>query len=186
MAVNPVVQWITDNHHDMITMIARKEHRGIQTIEVDDIQQAVYQRLSEKSQRNLSFTGTDFRTWDRAGLYALCTKFAREYVARERINFMHFAGAYVYTPAIVEVYLRDAIWVELEDVPDIDGRVDVKNIIATLPLETKRALFVHFGLDQPFKSGTAEHRRIHRAVDTISDRLNMSSGVKLGDLADVA
>jgi hypothetical protein len=170
----------------MITMIARKEHRGIQTIEVDDIQQAVYQRFAEDSRQSSSFLGTDFRTWDRAGLYALATKYARKYVARERINYMHFAGAFVYTPAIVEVYLKDAVWVELEDVIDIDGRVDVKNIIATLPLETKRVLFVHYGLDQPYKSETKEYKRVKRAVDTISDRLNMDSGVKLGDLADVA
>jgi len=184
--INPVVQWITDNHMSMIKGIARKEHRGVATVEVEDIEQAIMLKITEKSKQTNSFKGTDFTTWDRTGLDHLFTKFARDYVARERIEYMHFAGAFIYNPAIVEVYLKDAVWVNLEDVPDIDGRVDVKEILATFPLEWRRALFVHYGMDQPYKSDTKEYKRVYRAVEVISDRLNMSSGVKLGDLADAA
>ena len=58
--------------------------------------------------------------------------------------------------------------------------------IAALPLETQRYLFVHYGMDQPYTAGTAPYKRVYRAVETISDRLNMDSGVKIGDLADAA
>lgn len=186
VAINPVLQWLTDNHADMVKQVARKEHRGVRTVEVDDVEQAIYQRFAEDARKNNSFKGTDFTAWDRAGLYARATMYARKFVARERIDFMHFAGAFVYNPTIVEVYLRDAVWANLEDVPDIDGRVDVRDAFNSLPLEVRREVFTHYGLDQPYHSKSAEYKRVERAVERISDILNMGSGVKLGDLADAA
>lgn len=184
--INPVLQWLHDNHTDLAKTVARREHRGVQTLDVDDIEQAINLKFAEKARNNKSHKGTDFTTWDAAGLYSIATKFARDYVARERIEYMHFAGAFVYNPKIVEAYLKDAVWVPLEDVYDIDGRVDLRNALATLPLETRKELFLHYGADQPFKSGTKEYKRVERAVERISDLLNMGSGVKIGDMADAA
>lgn len=185
ITTNPVVAWIAMTHPELAEKTARREHRGVRTIETDDIEQHIWLTISQKALK-ADGTGTDFRLWDRAGISDLMTKVAREYVQRERIEYMHFAGAFVYTPAIVEVYLKDAVWAELEDVVDIDGRVDVRDIIKTLPLETQRALFIHYGMDTPYKGGTPEYMRVYRAVETISDRLNMGSGVKIGDMADAA
>lgn len=185
MTSNPVVQWIADNHAELVTKIARREHRGIRTVEVEDVEQHVWLTLAKKSLRD-NGKGTDFRLWDRYGITDLITKISREYVARERIEYMHFAGAFIYTPGIVEVYLKDAAWANLEDVVDMDGRMDVKEAIKSLPLETQRCLFVHYGMDQAYEAGSAQYKRVHRAVETISDRLNMDSGVKIGDLADAA
>lgn len=182
---NPVVEWLATTYPDLAAKTARREHRGVRTIETEDIEQHIWLTISKKSLRD-NGRGTDFRLWDRPGISNLMTKIAREYVQRERIEFMHFAGAFVYTPAIVEVYLKDAVWAELEDVVDIDGRVDVRDAIKTLPLETQRCLFIHYGMDQPFANGSAEYFRVYRAVETISDRLNMSSGVKIGDMADAS
>lgn len=182
---NPIAGWIADNYPDLAAKTARREHRGVRTIEVEDIEQHIWLQISRKALR-ASGKGTDFRLWDRTGLANLMTKIAREYVARERIEYMHFAGAFIYTPAIVEVYLKDAAWANLEDVVDIDGRTDVKDALATLPLETQRALFIHYGTDNPYPATSAEYKRVLRAVETISDKLNMGSGVKIGDLADAA
>lgn len=182
---NPVVQWITDNHAELVEKIARREHRGVRTTDIEDVSQHVWLVLGQKSLK-ADGTGTDFRLWDRFGITDLITKIAREYVAQERIKYMHFAGAFVYTPGIVEVYLKDAVWANVEDVVDMDGRIDVQDAIKALPLETQRCLFIHYGMDQPFTAGTAPYKRVYRAVETISDRLNMGSGVKIGDLADAA
>ena len=46
---NPVVQWIADNHAELVTKIARREHRGIRTIEVEDVEQHVWLTLAKKS-----------------------------------------------------------------------------------------------------------------------------------------
>jgi DNA-directed RNA polymerase specialized sigma24 family protein len=184
--MNPdVVAWLALTHPDLAANTARREHRGVRTIEVDDIEQHIWVTIAKKSLR-ASGKGTDFRQWDRTGIANLMTKIARAYVARERIEYMHFAGAFIYTPAIVEVYLKDAAWANLEDVVDIDGRTDVKDALATLPLETQRALFVHYGTDTPYPATSAEYKRVVRAVEAISDKLNMGSGVKIGDLADAA
>jgi hypothetical protein len=182
---NPVLQWLADNHALTITKISRRELRGCQTTTAEDVEQHVWLILSQKALK-ADGTGTDFRLWDRFGISDLIIKVAREFVARERIEFMHFAGAFIYTPGIVEVYLKDAVWANLEDVVDIDGRVDVKEIILTLPLGTQRELFVHYGMDQPHDHKSAAYKRVERAVETISDRLNMGSGVKIGDMADAA
>lgn len=182
---SPVLSWLADNHALTIVKISRRELRGCQTTTAEDVEQHVWLVLGEKALK-ADGTGTDFRTWDRFGISDLIVKIAREFIARERIEYMHFAGAFVYTPAIVEVYLKDAVWANLDDVVDIDGRVDVREIIQTLPLATQQALFVHYGMDQPFPTGTAGYMRAYRAVETISDRLNMSSGVKIGDMADAA
>ena len=176
-----IADWLAENHAELITKTARREHRGVRTIEVEDIEQHVWKVLLGRASER-----TDYRTWERNGMANLFTKIAREYVARERIEYMHFAGAFIYTPGIVEVYLKDAVWANVEDVPDIDGRVDVRDALKLLPLATQQALFIHFGMDQPYTAGTAPYKRVMRAVDTISDRLNMSSGVQIADLADAA
>lgn len=181
---NPVTAWLVENHALTVTKISRRELRGCQTTTAEDVEQHVWLKLCEWAQADGK--GTDFRTWDRFGIADLIVKIARKFIARERIDFMHFAGAFVYTPAIVEVYLKDAVWANVEDVVDIDGRVDVRDAIQSLPLATQQALFIHYGMDQPYTAGTATYKRVMRAVDTISDRLNMDSGVKLGDLADAA
>lgn len=179
---NARLAWFLENHGLTVTKISRRELRGCQTTTAEDVAQHVWTVIAQKSTKH------DFSTWDRYGITNLITKIAREFIARERIEFMHFAGAFIYTPAIVEVYLQDAVWANLEDVIEIDGRVDVRNALATLPLETQRELFIHYGMDQPFDPNTqnAAYKRVHRAVDRISDLLNMGSGVKLGDLADAA
>jgi hypothetical protein len=43
-------------------------------------------------------------------------------------------------------------------------------------------------MDQPYDPNTdnALYKRVYRAVETISDRLNMGSGVKIGSMADAA
>jgi hypothetical protein len=176
-----------DNHALTVTKISRRELRGCQTTTAQDVEQHVWLTLGEKALK-ANGKGTDFSAWDRFGISDLIVKIARDFIARERIEYMHFAGAFVYTPAIVETYLKDAVWADLEDVYDIDGRVDVRDIIQTLPLATQQALFIHFGMDQPYDPNTdnALYKRVYRAVETISDRLNMGSGVKIGSMADAA
>lgn len=182
---NPVLESLYADHADMIQKIARREHRGVQTLDVDDIEQHIWLTFGEKALK-ADGSGTDFRTWEAKGIADLAIKVARQYVARERIEYMHFAGAFIYTPAIVEVYLKEAVWTELENAVDIDGRVDVREALKTLPLQTQQDLFVHYGMDQPHDVRSAAYKRVERAVETISDRLNMGSGVKIGDMADAA
>lgn len=182
---NTIAAWLVEHHSTTVTKVSRRELRGCQTTTAEDLEQHVWEKLFSWSQTGEG-KGTDFRTWDRFGIADLAVKIARKFIARERIDYMHFAGAFVYTPAIVEVYLKDAVWANVEDVVDLDGRLDVKEIIKTLPLPTQQALFVHYGMDQPYSHQSAEYKRVERAVETISDRLNMDSGVKLGDLADAA
>ena len=86
MHVNPVLTDLFNDYNEAVNKIARREHRGVRTIEVDDIAQHVWAVISQKSIDPGHSTGTDFRTWEFRGVCDLITKIAREYVARERID----------------------------------------------------------------------------------------------------
>lgn len=173
----------------MIRQVARRAHSGCQTVEIDDVEQAIWLAFSEKMVRDrilevdgmteLMRVGTDFNAWGPAGIRHLATQVANEYVATERVNYMYWSGRFVYTPALVEGYLKDAVWKEVEDVPDIDGRADVQREFANLSLMAKRDIFHKFGLGEPPESENAPARmRIDRGIQRITDRLNMNLGTK--------
>ena len=174
-----VIDWLHATHGAMVSKIARREHNGVRTVEPEDVEQTVLQALFEYAK------GTDFRNWDTNGIADLAIKEARKYVNRERIDYMHFSCNYIYTPAMVTTYLREAVWAELENVPDIDGRVDVKREYDALPLRQRRLLFRKFGLGEQFPaSETADRLAIGRAVDKITERLNISATLRRLEMSD--
>ena len=175
IAVN---KWLEDVHGDMLTKIAKREHKGCRTTEVDDVIQEVRKGFYSRSR------GTDFMLWDTDGIADLAIKIAREYVGRERIDYMHFSCNYLYTPAMVEQYLREGVWWEVEDVPDVDGRIDVAREFKTLPLATRRLIFAKFALGEKGFSDAAR-MAITRGIDKITERLNISAQMRRLELADV-
>ncbi|MGO2037015.1 MAG: hypothetical protein ACTH2U_11100 [Brevibacterium sp.] len=94
----------------------------------------------------------------------------------ERIDYMQFRGAFIYSPAVVRTILEDAVWTEAEDSPDIEGRIDVSNALAELEPDERFLLRRKFGplVDDidPLPFSTTEHMRIERAIDKISMILN--------------
>ncbi|MGR6088937.1 hypothetical protein ACU4IU_00055 [Brevibacterium sp. CSND-B09] len=98
-------------------------------------------------------------------------------VARdERIDYMQFRGAFIYSPAVVRTILEDAVWVDAEDSPDIEGRIDVSRALGELETDERFLLRRKFGplVDDidPLPFSTTEHMRIERAIDKISMILN--------------
>ena len=155
-----------DEHADLVTKIAKREHKGAATVTVEDISQAVWLFLFENIQHLGAYTAV--------GIADLATKSARKYLLKERIDYMHFMGNFIYTPEIVETYLKDAVWAEVEDVPDIDGRVDVTDEFHRLPLYSKQALFRKYGLgENPSREDSATRMTIDRAVVRITNNLNL-------------
>lgn len=92
----------------------------------------------------------------------------------ERIDYMQFRGAFIYSPAVVRTILEDAVWVDAEDCPDIEGRIDVSNALAELRPEERKLLHLFFAVpptdrqDQP----GIDYKAIERSIDKISMILN--------------
>ncbi|WP_152346579.1 sigma-70 family RNA polymerase sigma factor [Brevibacterium sp. CFH 10365] len=96
-------------------------------------------------------------------------------VARdERIDYMQFRGAFVYSPAVVRTILEDAVWVDSEDCPDIEGRIDVSRALGELNDDERRVLHQRFAVNPDTRPHftTLETSRIERAIDKISMILN--------------
>ena len=154
-------------HADMITKIAKREHKGATTVTAEDVEQAIWLFIFENVQH--------LDGYSEKGIGDLATKSARKYLLKERIDYMYFMGNFVYTPEIVEQYLKDAVWANVEDVPDIDGRVDVTDEYNRLPLHHRVALFRKYGLGEVLENSSAERKQADRALITITNNLNLKS-----------
>ena len=173
-----VNEWLVTEHGDMLRQIARREHRKVRTVAIYDVEQTLFETLFMKAK------GTDFRLWERAGIADLAIKITREYVNKERIDYMHFSCAYIYTPAMVETYLRECVWNMPTDIPMIDGRVDVIAEYNNLPLRQRQVLFLKYGAGERFADADPRRKMSDRAVDKIAERLNTRVGMKRVELAD--
>lgn len=113
-------------------------------------------------------------------LVDLLKKRASKIDKEERIDYMYFRGSFIYTPSMIRTLLADAVWCEVEDAFDIEGRVDVTRALRELPYPTQRKLFYWFGCDERSDDGSAKSA-ISRAVDSISATLNFRSGAEQVD-----
>lgn len=167
-------------HGDMIYKVAKREHRGLRTLEVDDIVQSIWSEFTALSVNN------DFTLWDAKGVAALAGKMARKYVNRERTDYMYFTANFIYTPAIVEGFLSECIWASVDEVPDVDGRVDVQREYDRLPLNQRQVLFLKYGAGEAFKHDDPRRKTAERAVERLTSRLNAGSRQTWVELSDVA
>lgn len=119
----------------------------------------------------------------------LVKKQAVKTARQERIDYMQFRGAFIYSPAVVRTILEDSVWTDVEDAPDIEGRMDVSSALAELEADERHLLRRKFA---PAAEGlgsaaftTTEHMRIERAIDKISMILNRGASRAELDIADV-
>lgn len=160
------IKALHEEHKDVVARIAKREHKGAMTVTVEDVEQAIWLFMFENIQHLAGYT--------EPGIVDLATKSARKYLLQERIDYMHFMGNFIYTPEMVETYLRDAVWANVEDVPDIDGRVDVTDEFKRLPLPAQQVLFRKYGLgENPNREDHAARKMADRAVVTITNNLNL-------------
>ena len=92
----------------------------------------------------------------------------------ERIDYMQFRGAFIYSPAVVRTILEDAVWVDAEDCPDIEGRIDVSNALQELSDRERSLLRDRFAVNPNDRAPIRAEDRvtIERAIDKISMILN--------------
>lgn len=107
---------------------------------------------------------------------SLIGKTARGVARQERIDYMYFSGAFIYTPAMVRTLLADAVWCQVEDAFDIEGRVDVTAALQKQPDRAQDLLHARFAMGMHIAGDSPERRAVDRAIDSITHELNMHSG----------
>lgn len=114
------------------------------------------------------------REYPEGAVVDLIKKQAAKTARQERIDYMQFRGAFIYSPAVVRTILEDAVWVDAEDSPDIEGRIDVSRAIRELGSDEQRSLKEFYtGTPGDRKGWTStDYDRHERAIDKISMILN--------------
>lgn len=106
-------------------------------------------------------------------MVTLLKKRARAITKKERIDYMYFRGGFLYTPGMVRRLLEDAVWCDVEDVIDVEGRVDVSTALGELTDRERRLLYGWFCLGD--RRGDITKQSISRIVDKITDSLNLNT-----------
>lgn len=153
--------------------IAAREHQGSSILDRDDIEQAIWEHVVKNWKH---YTAID----DPKFVEIYMTKAARGYVRQERVDFMYFAGAFIYTPKIVAGFLDTCAWAPLEEVPDIDARVDLREAFELLRKSAPKqaaAVFKRYGLGAGESLSSTESSNLSLGVEAICHRLN--SGLRL-------
>lgn len=155
---------------EFIRATARRQATGV--MDPEDLEQDLWVFYLEEIQP---------RGYHDAAAVDLLKKQAGKLDKQERIDYMHFRGSFIYTPSMVRTLLADAVWCEVEDAFDIEGRVDVTRALSELPYRTQRLLYARFALGEKPERKSANEKAIERAVDTITTTLNFRSGMERAD-----
>lgn len=163
---NSLDEQTLEDEVDISKVIDNAAHRESgASIEFEDLRQELWIFYLEKK---------DMVEHDKQ-MASLIGKTARSVARRERIDYMYFSGAFIYTPSMVRTLLADAVWCEVEEAFDIEGRVDVT---AALKKQSQRAqglLYARFALGEKPEGDSDDRKVIDRAIDSITHELNTHS-----------
>src|SRR5699024_3617552 len=90
----------------VITNVARKQPTDI--MDPEDLEQELWVFYLEELLP---------RDYPEGAVVDLIKKQAAKTARQERIDYMQFRGAFIYSPAVVRTILEDAVWVDAEDAP---------------------------------------------------------------------
>jgi hypothetical protein len=157
-------------HADEVSRVAAGAWKGSSLYSVEDVEQAIWEHVAA----NWKY----FAAANAESISLFMKRAARGFVRKERVDYMYFTGAFVYTPKLVAQFLDTCAWKPLEEVPDIDARVDMQEAFARLSQSAPAqadAVFRRYGMGGDLTA--SEMKNAQRGVDSICHRLN--SGLRL-------
>lgn len=172
-ATDQMTQQFYDDWLPSAIRIAAREHHSSSIYDRDDIQQAIWEHVIRNWKHYQAIEDPKF-------VEIYMTKAARGYVRQERVDFMYFAGAFIYTPKIVAGFLETCAWAPLEEVPDIDARVDLQEAFALLRKSAPKqaaAVFKRYGMGESESLSSTESSNLRFGIEAICHRLN--TGLRL-------
>lgn len=151
----------------MVNAIASQEWKNSHIFSIEDVSQAIWEHMMKDWKY--------YQDADEGLIKHMARRAARRYCQRQRTQYMHASGQYVYTPGMVRRYLEDVVWCSPEDCKDVDARVDLSEAFRKLTKGQKAAIYKKFALKEPLEKN--EQVAESRGVSAITARLN--SGLRL-------
>jgi len=155
-----------------VARIAAREHKRSTIFEIEDVEQAIWEHVIKRF--------GDYVGLDEKLTYSRMARAARTWASNQRIEHMYATGSFIYTPKIVAAYLDTCAWQPLEEVPDIDARVDLIEAFELLRKSAPKraaAVFKRYGMNEGGLMSSAESTALSEGIDAICHRLN--SGLRL-------
>ena len=155
-----------------VVRTAAREHKKATIFTIEDMEQAIW----EHALSNFS----EYADAEPGIVDALMKRAARTYATRQRIEHMYATGSFIYTPKLVAAYLDSCVWEPVEEVPDVDARVDLQEAFADLQqTHPKRAdaVFKRYGLGEGDSLSESERKNLERGIESLCHKLN--SGLRL-------
>lgn len=154
-----------DFHAEAIDSIAKGHWNRQGFCQADDVAQEIRMHVMTKWDY---YSGLGVEAAKRA-----FGKAAKQYLSQESQDYMHFTGNFVYTPRMVRALLETSAWDPVEEVFDVDGRIDIQLAFKTLPPARSEAVFKRYALKVPTDEMTkVEQRSCQRGVDDVCHFLN--------------
>lgn len=157
----------------MVNQVAFQEVKDSYIFEVDDITQELWMFVVLK--------WSEIFDKDDDLQFFILQRYARTWCARQRIEHMHFTGAYLYTPKIIRERLDDSVFCDPADARDVDARVDITQLYDKLSRGRKASIYKRYALKEPYGS-KAEEVSVSEGVTIICDRLNMAQKIVVASL----
>lgn len=148
-----------------IESVASREVGSRHYLDPDDTAQAIRESVLDEWKHFKGRTLKEVR--------AMFKRRARQYIAKEVTDYMHFTNSYVYTPAQIRHHLETTTWSDVDDAPDLDARADMLAAWQRLSPATRQAVYKRYGLGHYSSELTdAERKAANRGVDEIAAHMN--------------
>jgi DNA-directed RNA polymerase specialized sigma24 family protein len=157
----------------MVNQVAYQEVKNSYIFEVDDIVQELWMFAVAR--------WDEIRTKDDDLQFFVLQRYARTWCAKQRVEYMHFTGAYLYTPKIIRERLDDSVFCDPADAMDVDARVDITQLYDKLSRGRKASIYKRYALKEPYGS-KAEEVSVSEGVTMICDQLNLAQKIIAGPL----
>lgn len=154
-----------------VRRIASREHRGSSLYDVDDIEQAIWERVIVNWQYY----------YKSASKYVeiFMTRSARGFASAQRIDHMYATGAFIYTPKLVKSRLESCEWKKTTQALGVNVRADLVDAFERLQVSAPAqaaAVFKRYA-SSPDELSSNDRANCSRGVTQITDHLN--SGLRL-------
>lgn len=150
--------------------IAYGQHQRSTIFDVADIEQSIWEHVM--------MNWKHYATADERLVSFYMKRAAKSFANNQRVEYMYFTGAFIYTPKIVAAYLETCAWEPLDEVPDVDARVDLQeafNLLRESAPAQAGAVFRRYCLKEELTE--SEQKNSRRGVESLTHRLN--SGLRL-------
>lgn len=141
----------------------------------EDVANNVFERVWKMDQRG----DFDEVGHDSESFYKSIKRYAHKAVNDERVDYMYFKGAYLYSRPVIVALLDKLAWGETpETLSLVETRVDIHRAYDRLSENYKLALFSRYALGVTPERRSASAKTLERATDRFMDYLNFTSAVE--------